>query len=87
MDLSSIPGVDNAPTLYLRLTEYQEGAEGGGPVMPGGTSTVDNFTISGTASVPEPPSILLLGVAGAIGLICYRRSRKAKSVAIAPEAV
>jgi hypothetical protein len=70
-DLSSIAALNNAPAIYFELIDTSLGAIGGGQVGPGGTSSVDNFTIS---SVPEPSSLLLAAVPGGWWLVRRRRS-------------
>jgi hypothetical protein len=77
LDLSSVASLDNAANIYIRLLDTSDGATGGGPVLPGGTSSVDNFTFSATASsVPEPSSILLsaLLTSGLVGIRIFGRT-------------
>jgi len=79
-DLSSVDGLNGASVIYFRFIDTSLGAIGGGQVLPGGTSSVDNVTISaGVASVPEPSSLLLTGLlASGLGLfrILRRGSRE-----------
>jgi hypothetical protein len=71
VDLSTIGALNNAPFIYFQLVDTSLGATGGGQVLPSGTTSIDNFTISGASltSAPEPSSILLTGLlASALGL-------------------
>jgi len=68
-DLSSVTGLDNAATIYFRLTQTTTTSIGGGTVATGGTNRVDNFIING---VPEPTTALL-GALGVLGLLRRRR--------------
>lgn len=73
-DLSAITGLDNAASVDFRLImRSTNDAAPPGTVAAGGTSRVDNFTISGTA-VPEPST----GLLGLIAAACLplRRRRK-----------
>ncbi len=64
-DLSSITAINNAPTVYFRLTATVAGS------ATNGTNRVDNVTIS---SVPEPQG-MALAVAGLLGLVVVMRGR------------
>jgi hypothetical protein len=56
-DLSSITALANASTVYIRLVDNSTNAANGtGIVGSGGTSRIDNVTVSGT--VPGAPSII-----------------------------
>jgi hypothetical protein len=57
-DLSGIPAVEDASTLYIRLVNSSTVSAAGGTVAATGTSRVDNFTV---AVVPEPAGMLALG--------------------------
>jgi hypothetical protein len=59
-DLSSITTLNNAAAIYFRLTDTNS------PSSNSGTDRNDNFTISGTAAVPEP---VVSGLISAIGLL------------------
>jgi hypothetical protein len=64
-DLSSIASIENAATLFFRLTDTSTTSASGGTVGTGGTNRVDNFTVSGTAVstspvVPESGATLVL---------------------------
>lgn len=72
-DMSAIGALDNATTVYFRLQQKDTGSIGGATVGTGGTSRVDNVTISGTA-VPEPAS---LGLVTGAGLLLAGRRRRA----------
>jgi len=74
VDLSAITALVNAPTVNFRLIARTTVSANGEIVAATGTSRVDNFTMSGTA-VPEPSSLALLGVVGAMGLIWARFAR------------
>ena len=72
-DLSSIAALDNANTVYFRLTDSSTTSANGGTVATAGTSRVDNFTIS---VVPEPHSAaLMLGGMLLVGWQMVRRKR------------
>lgn len=68
-DLSAVPSLSNAATVYFRLTDNGTVSVNGGTVAVGGTSRVDNFII---ATIPEPASALL-GVLGFVGILRRRR--------------
>lgn len=64
-DLSAITALNNQPSIYLRLIDTSTTAINGTTVATGGTSRVDNVSISG---VPVPPALLIfMGVAGTAG--------------------
>ena len=69
-DLSAITELDDAATVYFRVTQMSDTtASGGTPVT--SRSLIDNVTINGTA-VPEPAATLL-GALGMAGLLRRRR--------------
>lgn len=70
-DLSAITALNNAPSVYFRLIDTSTTSINGSTVAAGGTSRVDNFTVS---VVPEPSSVLL-GLLGAAGLVITRRRK------------
>ncbi len=70
-DLSSIAALDNATTVYFRLFNTSTVSANGGTVAAGGTSRVDNFTVS---VVPEPSAFALIGGFGILALIKRRRA-------------
>jgi hypothetical protein len=72
-DLSAITSLNNAPTVYFRVTDSSTTSAGGGTVATGGTDRIDNFTI---AVVPEPSSAVLL--LGGLGILAIRRMRRNK---------
>ena len=72
-DLSSITALDNSPTIYFRLVDASTVAAGGATVATGGTSRVDNFTITATA-VPEPGAFALVGGFGLL-MVYFKRQR------------
>lgn len=73
-DLSAVSALDNDGSIYFRL--MVTAAPSGG-----GSNRIDNITISGSeiASVPEPASMTLLGLAGAVSIVGarFRRARQA----------
>ncbi|QJE94700.1 hypothetical protein [Luteolibacter luteus] len=73
-DLSGITALDNATTVYFRLSltsTVNANGGAGGPLLTSSTR-IDNVSISGTAVVPEP-SVSLLGALGMLGLLRRRR--------------
>lgn len=86
MDLSGVAEIENASNVYFRLVNDSTTSANGGTVAAGGSSRIDNFTVSGTEikpssiSVPDAgSSLLLLGFAlgGVIG--SFRWSTSARS--------
>lgn len=72
-DLSSVTELNNSFAVYFRLVNSSTMSAGGGIVNPtAGTSRVDNFTV---AVVPEPSTIVLMGLGGLLGLIASRRKQ------------
>jgi hypothetical protein len=67
--------VDNDPTLDLRFEDESTTSASGGVVSTGGTDRIDNVLVQATA-VPEPSSLSLFGVGGAIGLCFLRHWKK-----------
>jgi hypothetical protein len=61
-DLSSIGALNNQASLFLRLVNTSTVSANGGTVATGGTSRLDNVTISN--NVPEPGTVLLVATAG-----------------------
>ncbi len=74
-DLSSITTLNNAAAIYFRLVDASTVSANGGTTAAGGTSRVDNFTISATP-VPEPSVAAILGGFGILGLFMAARQRK-----------
>jgi MYXO-CTERM domain-containing protein len=73
-DLSSIGAVENASSVFFRLSVASTTAITGGTVAATGTGRVDNFTVSD--GVPEPAG---LGVIGLAGIVELRRRRRRQS--------
>ena len=71
-DLSSITALDNSPAVYFRLVDSSTVSANNGTVAVGGTSRVDNFTVTATA-VPEPGAFALVGGFGLLMLYFKRR--------------
>lgn len=72
VDFSSVFALDNVTSVDFRLIMATTADSAPpGTVAAGGTSRVDNFTVTATA-VPEP-SALALGGLGALALMAYRR--------------
>ena len=71
-DLSAIPAVENAASVFFRLSVAGTTSINGGVVATGGTGRVDNFTISD--SIPEPTGLGVIGLAAIVGL--RRRGRR-----------
>ena len=61
-NLSGISALNNQANLFLRLVNTTTVSANGQTVATGGTSRVDNVTVSN--NVPEPATIFLLSVAG-----------------------
>jgi hypothetical protein len=78
-DLSAIAALDNASTVYFRLTDADTVAAGSAsPVATAGTDRVDNVVVTGTPlATPEPSGIVLttIGIASLM-LAAMRRRRR-----------
>lgn len=75
VDLTALSGLDNAASVDFRLImRTTDDATPPGTVAATGNSRIDNFTVSGTAMVPEPST----GLLGLIAAACLplRRRRK-----------
>lgn len=70
-DFSSVTALNNQAAVYFRLVNTSTASINGGTVGTGGTSRLDNVTISDTV-IPEPTAIAL----GAIGLACVAAFRR-----------
>jgi len=75
-DLSAYLGLNDASTVYFRLTDISTTSASGGTVLSSATDRLDNFTITGSPLVvPEPGSAVLLGL-GVVGFAAVRRLKK-----------
>lgn len=79
LDLSSVGALDNQSTVFFRLLDNSTISANGGVVAAGGTSRVDDFTISGDlkAVVPEA-STWFAGLGLSLGMLgtFVRKHRK-----------
>ena len=77
VDLTAIGSIEDAASVFFRITDMATVSLAGGTVGSGGTSRIDNFLVSGTiAPIPEPSTWALFG-AGVIGLVfVVRRKNK-----------
>jgi len=72
--LSTILAINNVPNVYFRLTVVDTVSVNGGIVAAGGTSRVDNFTVT---AIPEPSStVALAGMFALAGVMLRRRRRE-----------
>ena len=80
--MSSIQAIDNLATVYFRVQDMNTLTPSGGTVASGGTSRIDNFTVTAASAVvvPEPSTYAaLLGAAGLVGVVLHRRRRSGVS--------
>ncbi len=70
-DLSGVSALDDASTIYFRVSQVGTTSVTGGTANTVGTVRIDNVTINGTV-VPEPAAALL-GAFGLAGLLRRRR--------------
>jgi hypothetical protein len=74
-DLSSVTALNNAATVYFRLTDLDTTSIGNATVASGGTDRLDNFVVTATA-IPEPGAFAAaVGLAG-LTLALRRKSRR-----------
>jgi hypothetical protein len=73
-DLSTITTLDNASSVFFRLTDTDTTSVSGGTVGTGGTDRIDNFTVQ-TAPVPEPSAAALGILGGLAGLVVWKRRK------------
>jgi hypothetical protein len=71
VDLSAFTDINNAANVFFRLTDNSTTSANGGTTAFGGTDRLDNFTIE---VVPEPSSVVLIGLGCAAMLARRRRS-------------
>lgn len=71
-DLSGISELDDAATIYFRVSQVGTTSVSGGTVGSAGGVRMDNVQINGTAIVPEP-SAVFLGALGVLGLFSRRQ--------------
>ena len=69
VDLSTFTDLNNAASVFFRLTDNSTTSAAGGTTAFGGTDRLDNFTIE---VVPEPASVALLGL-GCAAVVAFRR--------------
>ncbi len=73
-NFTGFSGFDNASSVTFRLVNSSTGSVNGGTVATGGTSRVDNFTVSGIAAIPEPSMLAVSALVG-LGLLAGARRR------------
>ncbi len=71
-DLSAISALDGIPLATFRLIQVGTTSINGGAVATGGTSRIDNATITGDVAIPEPATLALGGIA-LVGVAAIRR--------------
>jgi PEP-CTERM motif len=74
-DLSAITALNNASVVDFRLIDTSTVSVAGGTVGSGGTDRVDNVDITATL-VPEPSSLAVVGLGGAVASFFAFRRRK-----------
>jgi hypothetical protein len=78
-DLSAVTALNNAATVYFRLTDNGTASINGSTVGTGGTSRVDTFTVSeghvDIAPIPEPGSVAMVTIGLGAVLFVMRRRR------------
>jgi hypothetical protein len=77
-DLSSITAVNNDSVVYFRLIDNNNTAANGGVVGTIGSSRIDDFTISGVETVPEPAAWGAISGAGLLALCSLRVWRQCR---------
>ena len=73
-DLGAFTDINNASTVYFRLTDMSTTAINGTTVGTGGTDRIDNFSVF-TTPVPEP-STVALGILGGLAGLAFWIRRK-----------
>ncbi len=73
-DLGAFSDINNASTVYFRITDMSTTAINNGTVATGGTDRIDNFSVF-TTPVPEPSSLALGILGGLAGLVVWKRRK------------
>jgi hypothetical protein len=71
-DLSGVSALDNASSVFFRVTDGSTTSIGGGTVATTGTDRIDNFTVF-VAPIPEPSTVALGILGGLIGVFAWKR--------------
>lgn len=77
--LSAVSSLNSITGVYFRLVNTSTTSIGGGAIGNTGASRVDNFTVMGTAAIPEPSTYAaIFGAAALVGAAVHRRRQRAK---------
>jgi hypothetical protein len=71
-DLSGVSALNDASSVFFRVTDGSTTSIGGGTVGTAGTDRIDNFTVF-VAPIPEPSAIALGILGGLAGLVAWKR--------------
>ncbi len=81
--LAAVSSLNSITGIYFRLVNTSTTSIGGGAIGATGASRIDNFTVMGTAAVPEPSTYAaIFGAVALVGAAVHRRRQQAKAATV-----